>query len=85
MAIPEEQARAVPKWTNLFGRNIQIKLKPFRTRIEHCTQFWDYHNPRTCTRTPRCRICSKRDHTEEIHSSTKDEETPVPCCAKASY
>lgn len=32
MAVPEEQARAVPKWINLFGRKVQIKLKPFRTR-----------------------------------------------------
>src|SRR5699024_2204143 len=38
------------------------------------------HNPRTCTRTPRCRICSKRDHTEELHSPPEDEEPVEPCC-----
>lgn len=78
-AVPEDQAQAVPKWIHLFGKNVQTKLKPFRTRVEQCTRCWDYHNPRTCTRTPRCRICSKRDHTDEIHSSS-DEEASDPCC-----
>ena len=27
MAIPEDQARAVPKWINLFGKNVQIKIE----------------------------------------------------------
>ena len=81
MAVPETQAQIVPRWVHLFGKNVQIKQKPFRTRIEQCTQCWDYHNPRTCTRTPRCRICSKRDHTEETHSSSNvEDETSVPCC-----
>src|SRR5699024_8218103 len=51
MATPEDQACTVPKWTHLFGRNVQIKRKLPRARIEQCTQCWDYHNPRTCTRT----------------------------------
>lgn len=81
MAVPETQVQIVPRWVHLFGKNVQIKRKPFRTRIEQCTQCWDYHNPRTCTRTPRCRICSKRDHTEDSHSSSNDEEdTSDPCC-----
>lgn len=80
MAVPEDQAQTVPKWINLFGKNVQTKLKPFRTRIEQCTQCWDYHNPRTCTRTPRCRICSKRDHTEETHPPPEDDESSDPCC-----
>ncbi|OJJ86854.1 uncharacterized protein ASPGLDRAFT_44743, partial [Aspergillus glaucus CBS 516.65] len=54
MAVPEDQARAVPKWINLFGKNVQVKHKPFRARIEQCTQCWDYHNPQACTQTPRC-------------------------------
>ena len=45
MTVPEDQARAVPKWTNLFGKNVQAKQKPFRARIEQCTRCWDYHNP----------------------------------------
>ena len=80
MAVPEYQARAVPKWINLFGKNVQVKHKPLRARIEQCTRCWDYHNPRTCTRTPRCRICSKRDHTEESHPSPEDEGSSDPCC-----
>ncbi|ODM15965.1 hypothetical protein SI65_08399 [Aspergillus cristatus] len=80
MAVPDTQAQIVPKWVHLFGKNVQIKRKPFRTRIEQCTQCWDYHNPWTCTRTPRCRICSKKDHTEEAHSSPNEEETSDPCC-----
>lgn len=80
MAVPENQAHIVPKWVHLYGKNVQIKRKPFRTCIEQCTQCWDYHNPRTCTRTPRCRICSKRDHTEESHPPPNDDETSDPCC-----
>ena len=80
MAVPEDQARAVPKWIHLFSKNVQIKLKPFQTCIEQCTRSWDYHNPQTCIRTPRCCICSKKDHTEEIHSSSNGEEASDPCC-----
>ena len=29
MALPASQAQAVPKWLHLFGKNVQIKLKPF--------------------------------------------------------
>ena len=84
-AVPEDQAQAVPRWIHLFSRNVQIKHKPFRTRIEQCTRCWDYHNPRTCTRTPRCRICSKKDHTEETHSSPNGKETSVPCCTNCCH
>lgn len=80
MAVPETQAQIVPKWINLFGKNVQVKHKPPRARIEQCTRCWDYHNPRTCIRKPRCRICSQKDHTEEHHPSTP-EEALDPSCA----
>lgn len=37
MAVPEDQARAVPKWINLFGKSVQTKHKPLRACIEQCT------------------------------------------------
>ncbi|ODM21471.1 hypothetical protein SI65_02315 [Aspergillus cristatus] len=74
MAVPETQVQTVPKRVYLFGENIPIKHKPLQPRIEQCMRCWDYHNPRTCTHTPRCCICSKRDHTEETHSSSNDED-----------
>ncbi|OJJ89325.1 uncharacterized protein ASPGLDRAFT_226213 [Aspergillus glaucus CBS 516.65] len=29
MAVPETQAQIVPRWVHLFGKNVQIKQKPF--------------------------------------------------------
>ncbi|ODM15018.1 hypothetical protein SI65_09513 [Aspergillus cristatus] len=29
MAVPENQAQIVPKWVHLYGKNVQIKRKPF--------------------------------------------------------
>ncbi|ODM23007.1 hypothetical protein SI65_00596 [Aspergillus cristatus] len=29
MVVPEDQAQAVPKWVHLFGKTVQVKLKPF--------------------------------------------------------
>ena len=81
MAVPETQVQTVPKRVYLFGENIPIKHKPLRPRIEQCTQCWDYHNPRTCTRIPRCRICSQKDHSEELHSHHNHKKSPEPNCA----
>lgn len=81
MAVPETQVQTVPKRVYLFGENIPIKHKPLRPRIEQCTQCWDYHNPRICTRIPRCRICSQKDHNEELHSHHNHNKSPEPNCA----
>lgn len=80
MAVPEDQAQAVPKWIYLFGKNVQTKHKPFRTRIEQCTRCWDYHSRWTCSPTTRCCICSERDCTEDTHSPPDEEEASDSCC-----
>lgn len=66
-AVPVEAAPKVPPWIYFFGRNLRIKRKLFRPRVQQCTRCWDFHNQRTCTRVPKCRLCGAKDHTEETH------------------
>jgi len=86
MATHEAQAHTVPQWVHLFGKNIQIKRKIPRARIEQCTRCWDYHNPRTCSRSRRCRVCSRKDHTEETHPHSNANESELYCtnCCRPS-
>ena len=80
MATPEDETDKVPSWVHLFGKNIRIKRKTFHPKITQCPKCWDFHNPRTCTRSPRCRTCGERGHSEMSHAPTGTEKNETPRC-----
>jgi len=67
LAVSESTAPKIPPWIHFFGKNLRIKRKNINPKIQQCTRCWDYHNPRACTRRPKCRLCGAKDHTEENH------------------
>lgn len=80
MATLEDETDKVPSWVHLFGKNIRIKQKTFHPKIIQCPICWDFHNPRTCTRSPRCRTCGDTGHSEESHPVAETGEKGTPRC-----
>ena len=67
IATPESAIPNVPHWIHFFGKNLRIRRKNITPKVQQCARCWDYHNPRSCTRRPKCRLCGDKDHTEEDH------------------
>ena len=70
LATPESAISDVPHWIHFFGRNLRIRRKNINPKVQQCARCWDFHNPRTCTRQPKCRICGAKDHTEQDHKES---------------
>ncbi|KAI0992890.1 hypothetical protein K3495_g15294, partial [Podosphaera aphanis] len=77
-----------PKGSNLsrslplFGVRVSAKLLPQRTRVPQCGRCFGWHNERSCSRFPRCRICSSTHHVEKGHISCNPvvaHECPPKC------
>ena len=70
MAVPETSAYRIPPWIHFFGKNLRIIRKIINPKVQQCARCWDYHNPRSCTRRPKCRLCGAKDHTEVNHKES---------------
>ncbi|ODM15660.1 hypothetical protein SI65_08894 [Aspergillus cristatus] len=70
LATPESAISDVPHWIHFFGRNLRIRRKNINPKVQQCAQCWDFHNPRTCTRQPKCWLCGAKDHTEQDHKES---------------
>jgi len=70
LAVPETSAPRIPPWIHFFGKNLRIRRKVITPKVQQCARCWDYHNPRSCTRRPKCRLCGAKDHTEEDHKES---------------
>ena len=71
LAVPEAAASEIPPWIHFFGKNLRIRRKFINPKIQQCARCWDFHNPRTCTRQPKCRLCGAKDHIEETHEESQ--------------
>lgn len=80
LAVLESTADRVPAWISLFGTRRPIVRKSVKPRVLQCQNCWDFHNQRTCTRRPRCRLCGSKDHIEDnhAHSGPKSPECDCP-------
>lgn len=70
LAVPEGAASRIPRWIHFFGKNLRVVRKFINPKVHQCARCWDYHNPRSCTRRPKCRLCGDKDHTEEDHKGS---------------
>ncbi|ODM23017.1 hypothetical protein SI65_00606 [Aspergillus cristatus] len=70
LAVPETSASRIPPWIHFFGKNLRIRRKAITPKVQQCARCWDYHNPRSCTRRPKCWLCGAKDHTEEDHKES---------------
>lgn len=80
VALKEHEANHMPLRLQLFGERVIVKRKFANPRLERCPRCWDLHNPRTCTRTPRCRLCASTDHTEAHHPTESSPYKCTNCC-----
>lgn len=77
MLLPKAPNQKVPSRVSLFGQSVFIRHKPPQVRITQCHQCWGFHNPRKCTRKPRCQLCSSPDHQAATHPPTASQ---LPRC-----
>jgi hypothetical protein len=68
----------LPRQLRLFGTVTNPQLLSKRTKVIQCNRCWKWHNPRSCARPLRCRLCGSTEHTEEGH--TNNCSTPNPHC-----
>jgi len=80
LAVQENSADRVPAWISLFGTRRPIIRKSDKPRVSQCQNCWDYHNQKSCTRKPRCRLCGSREHTEagHVHNGPKSPDCDCP-------
>ena len=80
LAVQENTADRVPAWISLFGTRRPIIRKSDNPRVSQCQNCWDYHNQKSCTRKPRCRLCGSREHTEagHVHDGPKSPDCDCP-------
>jgi hypothetical protein len=50
-----------------------------RVRTMQCNRCWKWHNPRSCARNPRCRLCGSTQHTEDGHTNHCTAAAPHTC------
>ncbi|KZZ96403.1 hypothetical protein AAP_01176 [Ascosphaera apis ARSEF 7405] len=54
----------------LFHLSFSLVKAKTHPKTHQCTRCWEYHNPRGCSRPPRCAQCSSFDHLTSEHKGT---------------
>jgi hypothetical protein len=79
-----EGHQPLPQSLRILGTTVRVHLLKNRTRVLQCTKCYNWHNPRTCNRPQRCRLCGSTQHLEENHSTqcgtAKPHNCPYRCC-----
>ena len=70
---------AIPRQLRLFGMVATATYLPRKTTTIQCNRCWMWHNARSCSRPPRCKLCGSTKHTEEGHSSHCEAPPPHVC------
>jgi hypothetical protein len=81
--FPEESKAELPVRLSLFGMITNAQPLSRKVKTMQCNRCWKWHNPRSCARNPRCRLCGSTQHTEEGHTNqctTTDPHTCPPRC-----
>ncbi|OJD10503.1 hypothetical protein ACJ73_09773 [Blastomyces percursus] len=69
----------LPARITLFGWNRPIIRKTPKVQIKQCGKCWAFHTERYCTRKPRGRRCSSKEHQEGHITFHKEENTTCGC------
>lgn len=79
VTVHEECAPNMPRRVYLFGQTLRIFHKTLRPRTTQCPRCWGFHNPRTCTRQKRCRLCHSAEHQEDTHPIDQEQRCCTNC------
>jgi len=70
---------SLPPRLRLFGTVTNARFLMRKVTIIQCNRCWKWHNPRSCARPPRCRLCGSSEHAEEGHTNNCSISNPH-CC-----
>ncbi|KAJ5335821.1 polymerase [Penicillium brevicompactum] len=74
----EDTKISLPARLRLFGTVTNARFLTRKVTVIQCNRCWKWHNPRSCARPPRCRLCGSSEHAEERH--TNNCSIPGPHC-----
>jgi hypothetical protein len=77
--FPEESKAKLPVRLSLFGMITNAQPMTRKVKTMQCNRCWKWHNPRSCARNPRCRLCGSTQHTEEGHTNHCTAVGPHTC------
>jgi hypothetical protein len=77
--FPEGTTTTLPRQLRLFGATASTRLLARKTTVIQCNRCWMWHNPRSCARPPRCRLCGSTEHPEEGHGNRCSAPHPHQC------
>jgi hypothetical protein len=77
--FPEGTPATLPRQIRLFGTVATATFLPRKTAIVQCNRCWMWHNARSCSRPPRCRLCGSTEHPEGAHSNRCNAPSPHLC------
>jgi hypothetical protein len=75
----------LPRSLRILGITVNPHLVTFKPKTIQCTNCFQWHNTRSCSRRAHCRICGSNNHTEEKHSSSCIATLPHQCPAKCLH
>lgn len=75
----EDTKISLPARLRLFGTVTNARFLTRKVTTIQCNRCWKWHNPRSCARPPRCRLCGSSEHTEEGHTNNCSITGPH-CC-----
>ena len=77
--FPENTKPNLPTQFRLFGITTNAQPLSRKTKAIQCNWCWKWHNPRSCARHPRCRLCGSTQHIEEGHTNHCAAQAPHNC------
>jgi hypothetical protein len=77
--------QSLPRSLRILGTTVNPHLVIFKPKTIQCTNCFQWHNTRSCSRRAHCRICGSNDHTEVKHTSSCIATLPHQCPAKCLH
>lgn len=75
----------IPRSLRILGTTVNPHLVIFKPKTIQCTNCFQWHNTRSCSRRAHCRICGSNNHTEDKHTSSCAAIPPHQCPAKCVH
>lgn len=75
----------IPKVLRILGTTVSAHPMVPKPKVIQCTRCYHWHNARSCTRPPRCRLCGSHSHSEVNHTTNCGTENPHSCPARCTH
>jgi hypothetical protein len=75
----------LPRTLRILGTTVSLHKIAYKPKVIQCTNCFQWHNARTCSRRPYCRICGSNQHAKAKHTPNCIALSPYQCLAKCLY